>query len=44
MATLTAARAGQRFGVLDIEEKETVVAFREKAWMMDQESMLDTWF
>ena len=41
MATLTAARAGQRFGVLDIEEKETVVAFRE---MMDQESMLDTWF
>ena len=39
MATLTAARAGQRFGVLDIEEKETVVAFREKS--MDDGSRIN---
>jgi len=30
IATVTAVNAGQRFGVLDIEENNTVTAFREK--------------
>ena len=39
IATLTAARVGQRFGVLDIKNNDTIKAFREKS--MDDGSRIN---
>lgn len=43
-ATITAVSVGQRFGVLGIDNSDTITIFRENPMMMGTESTQDIWF